>query len=373
MAKSRSQTSHSKVSPSKAFGAHWQGGLSDYITALDWSPDGGLLAVSSAKGEVLLWSEDQQISLLSGKSAQTASEVSHQAINCLGFSAGGRYLAAAGQQGKVAIWSMQSLGHSGTQPVITLKNPNCWVDRLVWHPTEPWLAFGAGSQVQVWNIAREQLLTAQDFAASSVLGLAWHPQGTLLAVSGHSGIKVWRSDDWDAEPECTEVPGASVAVAWSLDGQYLASGNLDRTLTVVAWDKPPPWLMQGFPGKVRQVVWSPPVAGQAAAIAAACSDGITIWRRQGNAWESQVLQQHRRTVVAIAFHPTRPLLASAAQDGQVCLWQNAKSLQQTLKGVSQGFSALAWHPQGNYLAAGGDQGELIIWAPSNRGKGFQKR
>ncbi|MEM8810710.1 MAG: hypothetical protein AAGF01_32270, partial [Cyanobacteria bacterium P01_G01_bin.38] len=70
---------------------------------------------------------------------------------------------------------------------------------------------------------------------------------------------------------------------------------------------------------------------------------------------------------------THPLLASAAQDGQVCLWQNAKSLQQTLKGVSQGFSSLAWHPQGSYLAAGGDQGELIIWTPSNRGQGFQKR
>ena len=68
--------------------------------------------------------------------------------------------------------------------------------------------------------------------------------------------------------------------------------------------------------------------------------------------------------------PTR-LLASAAQDGQLCLWQNAKALQQTLKGVASGFSAAAWHPQGAYLAAGGDQGEILIWKPTNRGQGFQ--
>ncbi|MEM9907410.1 MAG: WD40 repeat domain-containing protein [Cyanobacteria bacterium P01_D01_bin.44] len=389
--KSRSRTNASAKAPSsKTYEVHWQGLLNDYITALAWSPDGTYLAASSAKGEVLLWSDERQISVLSGESepekpkpeksepgefepGEFEPRESGRAINCLGFSSDGDYLAAAGQQGEVFIWQVQSLDQPNSQPVNVLQNSHCWVDRLAWHPTQPWLAFGAGSQVQVWDVTRAERLTAQDFAASSVLGLAWHPQGTLLAVSGHGGVKVWRSDDWDAEPEFTEVPGASVAVAWSLDGQYLASGNLDRTLTVVAWDKPPPWLMQGFPGKVRQVVWSPTVKGQAAAIAAACLDGITIWRRQGNNWQSQVLQQHRQTVVAIAFHPTHPLLASAAQDGQVCLWQNAKSLQQTLKGVSQGFSSLAWHPQGSYLAAGGDQGELIIWAPSNRGQGFQKR
>ncbi|MEM6453368.1 MAG: hypothetical protein AAF703_24025, partial [Cyanobacteria bacterium P01_D01_bin.105] len=157
---------------------------------------------------------------------------------------------------------------------------------------------------------------------------------------------------------------------------YLASGNLDRTLTVVAWGNPPPWLMQGFPGKVRQVDWAPTLGEGALGnavpvVAAACAEGITVWRRQGKDWQSKVLKKHQGKVEAIAFHPTEPLLASAAQDGKLCLWKKATALQQTLRGVKAGFSAIAWHPQGRYLAAGGSEGELMIWAPSNRGTGFQ--
>ncbi|MEM1256514.1 MAG: WD40 repeat domain-containing protein [Cyanobacteria bacterium P01_H01_bin.21] len=347
-------------SRSNAFKLYWQGRLGDYVTALAWSPDGDSLAVSASSGEVVLWSEAKLVSLLSDKT--------DCAIDCLGFSADGQYLAAAGQQGNVFVWKIEALDQLPT----VLQNTHCWIDQLTWHPKHPWLAFGVGSRVQVWDAVQGQFLTQLEFAASSVLGLAWHPEQNLLAVSGHTGVKVWHGNNWDAHPEFIEVPGASIAVDWSSDGRYLASGNLDRTLTVVSWGNPPPWLMQGFPGKVRQVDWAMPVANKPSLVAAACLDGVTVWQRQGKGWESRVLEKHGGVVVAIAFHPTTRLLASAAQDGQLCLWKNATSLQQTLKGVASGFSAIAWQPQGTYLAAGGNQGEILIWKPPNRGQGFQK-
>lgn len=360
----RSQKSLKKKSKSRArsnaFKVAWQGALQDYVTVLAWSPDGTGLAVSSSSGEVVFWTAESE--LVSLRPVQTDG-----AIDCLSFSADGAYLAAAGQQGDVLIWAVQAL----EQPPTVLQHPSIWIDRLAWHPHQPWLAFGTGSQVQLWDVAQGQSLTQLDFKESSILGLAWHPDGTLLSVSGHSGVKVWSSDDWQAKPEFIEVPGASIFVAWSSDGRYLASGNLDRTLTVVSWGNPPPWLMQGFPGKVRQVDWAAPVADQPSLVAAACLEGVTVWQRQDQGWESRVLQNHAQTVVAIAFHPTTRLLASAAQDGHLCLWKNAKSLQQTLKGVAAGFSAVAWHPQGDYLAAGGNQGEILIWQPKTQGQGFQ--
>ena len=384
------------------FDAYWKASLEDYVTTLAWSFDGTILAAGASSGEVLLWRAG-------ARAVRLRSAASEQSIDTLEFSANGQYLAAAGQQGSVFIWDLASLDWNlldgtaldetvldGTvpaqppeqsivapsiaaptvpQPTIVLENPHCWIDRLTWHPTQSWLAFGAGSQVNVWDIAQAKQLTQQNFVASSVLGLAWHPDGQRLAASGHTGVKVWSVDDWCGPPDLIEVPGASLSLAWSADGQYLASGNLDRTLTVVSWGNPPPWLMQGFPGKVRQVDWAPSPSGASAGevpvVAAACVEGITLWRRQGKNWQSTVLEKHKGTVEAIAFHPTESLLASAAQDGRLCLWKKAKSLQQTLRGVKAGFSAIAWHPQGRYLAAGGSQGELIVWAPSNRGTGFQ--
>jgi len=353
----------------------WRASLEDYVTALSWSADGSILAVGSASGEVLLWVEAAQSILL-------RSVASEQAISTLGFSADGQYLAAAGQQGAVFIWDLTTLDltqlnqstvpqSTVPQPTVVLENLHCWVDRLAWHPTQSWLAFGAGAQVKVWDISENKLLSDQNFAVSSVLGLSWHPDGQRLAASGHTGVRVWAVDDWSAPPEFIEVPGASLSLAWSADGQYLASGNLDRTLTMVSWGNPPPWLMQGFPGKVRQVDWASPASSETPTIAAACTEGVTVWHKQGENWQSKVLAKHKETVEAIAFHPTELLLASVAQDGRLCLWKKAKTLQQTLRGVKGGFSAIAWHPQGRYLAAGGSQGELIVWTPSNRGTGFQ--
>lgn len=326
----------------------WQGQLADYITALTWSPDGAYLAVSTGGGQVALWT-DAGLTPLPIQSDLP--------VSCLAFSADSAYLAVAGQQGVVTVWRTDEID----QPVVQLEGTHDWIDQLLWHPHEALLAYGAQQQVRFWGNATPESL---EFGDSSVLNLAWHPQGTLLAVSGHTGVKVWQRQDWAAAPENIEVPGASIAVSWSADGRYLASGNLDRTLTVVEWGQPPPWLMQGFPGKVRRVGW----VGQR--LIAACTDGITVWRRQGADWQSQVLQGHGDTVVAIAPHPTQALLASAAQDGRLCLWENAAKLQQTLSG-SAPFSTLTWHPQGTYLAAGDQQGTLTVWRSPLRGKGFQ--
>ncbi|HEY9652990.1 MAG TPA: hypothetical protein V6C95_20205, partial [Coleofasciculaceae cyanobacterium] len=67
-------------------------------------------------------------------------------------------------------------------------------------------------------------------------------------------------------------------------------------------------------------------------------------------------------VQAIAFQPGTFLLASAAADGYVCLWQDAEQVAQILDGTPAGFSHLVWHPQGQQLAAGGQNGELFIWS-----------
>ena len=76
---------------------------------------------------------------------------------------------------------------------------------------------------------------------------------------------------------------------------------------------------------------------------------------------------------AIAFQPGSLLLASAAEDGWVCLWQRGTRLLQALTGTPQGLSCLTWHPQGNQLAAGGLNGELLVWSQTPRGLGFGKR
>lgn len=343
------------------FTPQWHSALSDYVTTIAWSADG--LAAASAQGEVVLFD--------AAGVANVLCEADGQAINCLAWSSDDTSLAAGGQAGIVTVWDQQS---SDRSPLLQTTHPGVWIDQLAWHPVQNILAYGVNTQVELWQVKLRKSIISLPFQASSVLHLAWHPQGEFLAVSGHGGLKVWSQADWDAAPKDIPVPGASLYAAWSADGRYLGSGNLDRTLTVAEWNSPPPWLMQGFPGKVRQLAWSTPVTPSGSPLlAAACVEGVTVWERSsdaGSGWRSRVLQHHQDRVNAIAFQPQSLLLASASQDGQIALWQNGKSLSQTLKGFSQGVTCLSWNAAGDKLAAGGVNGELKVWRVAQTAKGF---
>ena len=342
----------------------WNTQLSDYVTAIAWSPSGTQLAASSGAGEVLLYTPttNQSTCLQSPQG---------ESVDALAISADGKFLAAGGQAGTVWIWQID---RDSPTLLTTLEHSRTWIDRLQWHPSSPELAFSFGHHAQVWHAVDQTVVTTLNFEASSVLALAWNPQGTRLSLGGNQSIKTWQYHNWDEDPEIREVGGASVAVAWSPDGNYLASGNNDRSVLVWAKDHPAPWRMQGFPGKVRQLAWSKPMVRDAPLLASISGEGVVVWTKavdEAEGWNPQVLEVHEGVVRAIAFRPDTLLLASAAEDGCLYLWQKARRMAQVLKGASSGFSCLAWSDQGTTLAAGGSGGELFVWTETTKGKGFK--
>jgi len=334
----------------KEFEELYSGTLSDYVTAIAWSPDGTTLAATSAAGEVVLLHDGSLTTLQTGNGAS---------VDCVAFSQDGQFLAVGGQDGRVKIWQESEL-------IVTLENSPAWVDKLAWSPNSNLLALGLGRYVQVWNADSRKIVVTLNFDSSSVLGIDWRCDGQYLAVGGYQGVKVWNCQDWSDDPYILNIPSASLAIAWSPDGKFLAAGNLDQTLAVMAWNNPEPWVMRGFPGKIRQLAWSETTTEQGAPLLASCSvDGIVVWEKQADdslGWEARVLTNHVDIINAIAFAPKSFLLASAGADGWICLWEEAHQVIQILTGVSSGFSCLAWHPQDKLLAAGAESGELVVWS-----------
>ena len=342
----------------KEFDQHFSGMLSDYVTAIAWSPNNTTMAATSAAGEVVLWLNGELTTL------QSANNVS---LNCVAFSPDGQFLAVGGQDGRVKVWRESEL-------IATLENAPAWVDKLVWSRTNNSLAFSLGRYVQVWDADSREIVVTLNFENSSVLGIDWRCDGQYLAISGYQGVKVWNSHSWDEEPYFLDMTTVSVAMAWSPDGKFLASGNMDRSVTVLEWGNPDPWVMRGFPGKIRHLAWSDITTETGAPLLASASvEGIVVWEKlfdESAGWEATVLTNHVDVIQAIAFAPKSFVLASAASDGWLCLWNQAKQVSQVITGASGGFSCLGWHPQGKLLAAGGDNGELFVWSKATRGKGF---
>jgi WD40 repeat protein len=291
------KTGDLKAKKQGEFTPHWQGTLSDYVTAIAWSPDGKTLAASSAAGEVVFY----QAGAFQEPPLQP---VNGHSLDCLAFSHDGQFLAAGGQTGQVNVWRMQS---GLPELIATVKNPSAWVDRMAWSPTQNLLAFSLGKYVQVWDATLGDIATTLNFDTSSALDVTWHPDGQRLSVSGYQGVKIWTAADWDDDPYLLTIPSASVAIAWSPDGKYIASGNLDRTITVLEWENPHPWVMRGFPGKIRQLAWSDlPTKVGVSLLASASAEGIVVWEKQEDeslGWESRVLAGHESSVQSIHFQP----------------------------------------------------------------------
>ena len=343
--------------------------LSEYITALVWAPVGHRLAIASAAGEVVLWQEDFQETIL-----QSASGTS---IDALGFSGNGQWLAAAGQTGEVIIWRLAT---DVPERVETLTGCSTWIDRLQWHSHQPWLAYNCGKAVHIWDAAQGEALTTLELPAT-VQDLGWSPDGTHLAVSAQQRVHIWETSRWLSPQYEWELMAASKTLQWSPEGAYLASGNQDNSIGILTWDKvgdlkqspdqqspenqaAMPVLMRGFPGKIRQFAWADlPDSDRSPILAAATRDLVAMWMLiPDEGWQSWVLDLHQGTVLDVAFQSQTGLLASLSEDGWILLWQAALDPAQVLEGAKEGFSCLGWHPTGNYLAAGGQQGEVLVWA-----------
>ncbi|WP_371915087.1 WD40 repeat domain-containing protein [Fischerella major] len=243
------------------------GMLSDYVTAIAWHDNGEFLAASSAAGEVMLWHVNQMFH------ETFLQKGNGQSVDCLANSRDGQFLAAAGQNGEVRIWRL----HSGEPELLNILENGAWVDRMVWSPKRNLLAFSLGRTVQVWNADIGNIEATLNFDTSSVLDITWHPNGESLAVAGYQGVKIWMVTNWDDDPCLLPVDSASLVISWSPDGKYIASGNMDRTITVLEWNNPNPWVMRGFPDKIRRLAWSDTSSKSGAPILAVSSvEGIAV-------------------------------------------------------------------------------------------------
>ncbi|MDB9524800.1 WD40 repeat domain-containing protein [Oscillatoria sp. CS-180] len=337
--------------------------LSEYITALVWAPVGNRLAIASGAGEVVLWQDFQETTLQAPNSTS---------IDALGFSGDGQWLAAAGQAGIVTLWRLSA---DSPELVKTLTWGSTWIDRLQWHPHQPWLAYNCSKTVHIWDAGQGETLATLELPAS-VQDLSWSPDGTLLAASAQQRVYIWEESRWISPQYEWELMAASRVLKWSPEGAYLASANQDNSVGILTWDNiralkqssedeaDSPALLAGLPGKVRQVAWADvPDAKQSPILATATRNLVAMWILiPDEGWQSWVLDLHQGTVLDVAFQPQTGLLASLSEDGCILLWQAAVEPVQVLKGAEEGFSCLTWHPTGEYLAAGGQQGEVLVWS-----------
>jgi WD40 repeat protein len=214
------------------------------FTSAALSPDGALLAIGAAEGEIRV------LNVATGEPLALAIEPLGAPVLSLAISPDNQQLAASrcdaiGELGRcdqstIAIWDLASGGL-----VATLSGGHTdFVEGLAFDPSGAMLASGSrDTKILLWDVASGQPLSLPLAGHSGwVTALVFSPDGLTLASGGFDGRLLL----WDVTTgqligvPLTEFGGRLTALAFSPDGQTLYSGTADGTVSqwevgVEAW------------------------------------------------------------------------------------------------------------------------------------------
>ena len=190
--------------------------------------------------------------------------------------------------------------------------------------------------------------------------IAWSPDGQSLAsVSFDRTIKLWDTEGGELRQTLEGHPLNIHSVAWSPNGRLLASGSWDKTIKV--WDVETGKLrrtLTGHSGTVFSVAWSP----DGRLLASGSSDRtVRLWDLESGQ-RRWTLEGHANAVNCVAWAPNGQILASAASDNMIRLWDpETGRLLRTLRGHSRSVLSVVWAPDGLLLASGSHETTIRLW------------
>jgi eukaryotic-like serine/threonine-protein kinase len=340
---------------SARFGTH-------VLTAL--TPDGRIVAAAFGNSTV------------SCREVGTGSELfgytSESPVRALALSNDGRNLVAACESGVVELRSLAT-GRRVALSISDVPRPNPSL-RLAFAPdgklvaASEWAKRGGTTLVTIWEVETGKRLGQYPGHRDRVAELLFAADGRSLAIAAGPTIRSWVLGEELEPPRLTGHKDEAWAVAFAPDGGLLASGSDDDDReTIKLWDSKSGRLIRGWYGGVGTtagLAFSP--NGQVLASAhLEKGNNVRLWdAATGN--RLATLAGHTAPARSVVFHPDGKLLVSAGSDGTIRVWDIDERSSFALSGHDDAVQQLALAPDGTQLASAASDGTVRLWDLAQR-------
>jgi WD40 repeat protein/serine/threonine protein kinase len=350
-------------------------GHDGWVTSVVFSADGTRLA-SAGFQTVKVWEATTGKELLSIRAHKYL-------VSSVAFSPDGKRLASASgtpfggrreRAGEVKVWDA-----STGKELLSFPGLPHWINSVAFSPDNKYLAAGSGDlpqlapsvpgEVRIWDVNTGREVLALQGHSFWVTSVAFSPDGQRLAsASADRTVRLW---DLRTGREALTLRGHSGwvrGVAFSPDGKHLASAGDDQVVKL--WDATNGQEAHAFRGHTQPVLavaFSP----DGRRLASACGDSVKAG--EVRVWDLttdqavRTFRDHTSTVTSVAFSPDGKRLASAskgrssARPGEVKVRDAATGRESlTLRAPFLGFIAVAYSPDGSRIATAGDEG-VKLW------------
>jgi WD40 repeat protein len=286
------------------------------LNAIALSPNGQTIASGGADKTIKLWNlTTGEIRTLKGHA---------ESIRAIAFSPDGQMLVSGSNDGTIKVWQLAE-----SKNPLTLKGHSGYVISVAITPDGQTLASGGEGEVtelKLWHLGTvKEICTLEHYSLFCFVAVS--PDGQTLAVSRFGGIQLWQMPT--REKICTlKRSGMVSALAFSPDGQTLAGGSDDKTIKI--WQLSTGEILRtlktqssglnsakGHSAEVNAVAFSPD--GQTLA-SASHDKTIKIWQLSTGKVIS-TLTEHSDKVMSVAFSPDGQMLVSCSWDRTVKIWR----------------------------------------------------